>query len=501
MESLPHTKGKWAGKRELIKLEPWQLFIYTTLFGWLSNATNLRRFREAYISVPRKSGKSLIAAGTGLIMLAFDGEVGAEVYCGATSEKQAWEVFKPARMMVLKTPELRDEFSIEPLARSLVVVADGAKFEPMIGDPGDGGSPSLAIIDEFHEHKTSTQYDTMMTGMGARDAPLMFIITTAGVISNGPCYLFQREFEQLLEGTLKNEERFGIIYHADVDDDWSDPKVLAKANPNMGVSVSKEFLISRQNDAIASASRQNIFRTKHLNQWVGAKTAFFNMQKWLKCKNQLLKVEQFKGADCMLSVDLASKSDLACVMRTFADSKTGLKHYYQFPRFYLPEERVHEDQTGKYQKWMNLGLLTVTDGDEIDFAVIRGDVEQDMLDYNVIEVPFDPWRATQLAQELTAGGATCVEYRSTIAMMSEPMKEYEAAVNNKRLHFDGNEILTWMAANTVAKQDANSNVFPRKERDENKIDGIVAGIMGIGRLMYREDTGTLDEWLANPIVG
>ena len=428
---------------------------------------------------------SLVAAAIGLLMLSFDGEVGAEVYCGATTQKQAWEVFKPARMMVMKTPELRDEFNIEPLAGSLVVVEDGSKFEPVIGDPGDGSSPSCAIIDEYHEHRTPDQYDTMASGMGARDAPLMLVITTAGVMSGGPCYQHQRDAERVVEGVASNDELFVAIWHADADDDWADPKTIEKANPNMGVSVGKDYLLSRQREAVASASRQNVFRTKHLNQWVGARSAFLNMRRWLQCRTNV-SLSDLAGEECMIAIDLASKSDLACVMRLFPDDKAGRRHFYAYPRFYLPEAAVENDKTGKYQAWVKQGLITVTDGDEIDFGRIREDVEEDLSTYSVIEVAYDPWRATQLAQELGAAGATMVEYRNTVQQMSEPMKEIEAAVNSRRFHHDGNDVLAWMASNVVNKIDANNNYFPRKEQQDMKIDGIVAAIMGIGRLIYRD---------------
>jgi len=485
IELLPHTKGKWAAKKERIVLQPWQQFMFCVLFGWLRE-DGTRRFRHAYVAVPRKQGKSILAAAVGLYMLGFDGETGAEVYCGATSEKQAWEVFKPARMMVKKTPELEENLSIEPLARSLVIAQDGSKFEPIIGDPGDGSSPSLGIVDEYHEHKTPTQYDTLVSGMGARDNPLMFIITTAGAMHGGPCYEHQREVERVLEGTLDNDEQFGLIYHADVDDDWADPAVLEKANPGIGVSVSRDYLESRQRDAVNSPIRQNLFRTKHLNQWVSAKQGAFNMDRWQKCADPSMTLDDYEGRECVIAIDLASKSDIAAAMKVFWEDVDGKRHYYAFPRFYLPEERIHQDKTGRYQPWMTSGILTATDGDEIDFGVIRDDVEEDMERFDVVEVPFDPWRATQLAQELSAGGAQTVEFRNTVAQMSEPMKELDAAINSNRFHFDGNDALSWMASNTVAKKDANQNVFPRKERDENKIDGIVAAIMGIGRLIYRD---------------
>lgn len=189
IELLPHTKGKWAAKRELLRLSPWQKFILTTLFGWIRTKDGLRRFREAYIEVPRKNGKSIKAAGVGLYCLSADDEHGAEVYSGATSEKQAWEIFRPARLMAKRTPDLCERFGIEVNASTLAIPENGSRFEPLIGSPGDGASPSCVLIDEYHEHDSDELYDAMVTGMGAREQPITFIITTAGSNMAGPCYI------------------------------------------------------------------------------------------------------------------------------------------------------------------------------------------------------------------------------------------------------------------------------------------------------------------------
>lgn len=498
-EHLPHTKDKWA--RQSIKLEPWQLFCFTTAFGWLQKSDNLRRFREIYWCMPRKQGKSLVAAGIGVYMLGLDGENGAEVYCGATTERQANEVFKPAKRMVQLTDSLRDDIGIYPYASALTIDSDGSTFQRIVGTPGDGQSPSCAIIDEYHEHQTTEQYDTMQSGMMSRSQPLLLVITTAGASHGGPCYLHEMDCKKVLDGVKQNDRLFSIIYHADEDDDWTSEIALRKANPNLGVSVMKDTLKALQDQAKTSPQHQNRFRTKHLNQWVSAGAAWLNMLKWKRCQNQRLKLEQFEGRECIISLDLASKSDLAVAMRLFWHTdEQGKKHYTAFPRFYLPEDAVMDDRTGNYTRWLHSGLLSITEGNEIDFRRIRQDVREDMARFDVQEVAFDPWRATQLAQELAEEGALTVEYRNTVQNMSEPMKEVEAAVNGRRFHHDGNECMTWNASNVVAKLDVKENIFPRKEMPHLKIDGVVALIMGVGRLMYREETGGMDEWLADPIV-
>ncbi len=484
VQLLPHTKGKWARERERIKLEPWQKFIFCCVFGWLHKKTGYRRFTEAYCEIPRKNGKSVIAAGVGLYMLCADGEFGAEVYCGATTEKQAWEVFRPAKLMLEKTPELTSFAGIEIMAKNISIPADGSRFEPLIGNPGDGSSPSCAIIDEFHEHDAPDQYETMLTGMGAREQALMFIITTSGFNLAGPCYDKRRQVQQMLDGVMPNEEMFGIIYGIDVGDDWQDPAVLKKANPNFGVSVGADYLLKQQRDAIRYPSRTNAFLTKHLNVWVSARSTWLNMADWHKCGDIQLQLEQFYGKSCWLAVDLASKTDICSLGFLFKDTlESGRTRWTYFTRSYLPEGALQRagNNRAAYETWVNSGHLTLMDGDEIDFNQIREDIKDLAAVLDITELPYDPWRATQLAHQLMSDGANVVEFRNTVQNMSPAMREWEAAITSGRFRHNADPVLTWMASNVVAKVDAKDNLYPRKERAENKIDGIIAGLMAMGR--------------------
>ena len=259
-ELMPHIKGDWAAKGLRIQLEPWQVFILASIFGWVHATTGKRRFRKADVYVPRKNAKSTIASVVGLYMLAFDGEYGAEVYSGATSRDQALEVFGPARKMAIANADYRAQFGVIPNASNLAVLDTYSRFEPLIGKPGDGASPSCAIVDEYHEHSTSELYDTMWTGMGARSQPLLLMITTAGSNIGGPCFAHQVQLQKLLEATdYVDERRFGVIYTIDKGDDWTDPAVLAKANPNLGVSIDPEKLVADQQEAIRDPSKHGIF--------------------------------------------------------------------------------------------------------------------------------------------------------------------------------------------------------------------------------------------------
>ena len=221
IELLPHVKGKWARANERLTLSPWQSFIIVNVFGWKRKSDGLRRYRRVYIEVPRKNGKSSLTAAVGLYMLTADGEHGAEIYSGATTEKQAWEVFGPARLMARNSPALVDHFDLAVGAKNLHILDSASKFEPVIGKPGDGASPSMSITDEYHEHQTSEQYDTMLTGMGAREQPLAWVITTAGSDTAGPCYALRGEAIETLEGSISNDELFALIA-PHVDRDLSD---------------------------------------------------------------------------------------------------------------------------------------------------------------------------------------------------------------------------------------------------------------------------------------
>jgi len=490
IQLLPHTKGKWARERKLIELEPWQRFLFAVLFGWVQKGSGLRRFREAYIEVPRKNGKSVIAAGVANYMLAADREYGAEVYCGATTEKQAWEVFRPAKLMLTKSPALISAAGIEVMAKNVSIPADGSRLEPLIGNPGDGSSPSCALVDEFHEHQTPDLYDTMLTGMGARDQPLMFIITTAGFNLAGPCYDKRRQAQQALDGSVPNPELFGAIYTIDEGDDWQDPATLRKANPNMGVSVSEEFLAKAQQDAIRYPSRQNSFLTKHLNLWVSARTAWLNMADWHASGQEGLALDDFEGRPCWVGVDLASKTDIAAIALLFRDElEDGKTRWIAFVRSYLPEgaiERASHNRAA-YESWINSGHLITTDGEELDFDIIRDDLLDLAGRFEIEEIAYDPWRATQLAHQLMKDGAEIIEYRNTVQNMSPPMREMEAAITAGRWRHGCDPVLTWMASNVVAKVDAKENLYPRKERAENKIDGIVAILMALGRALTLEN--------------
>lgn len=496
VELLPHIKGKLAGQP--IQLEPWQIFIVMTAFSWVHKDTGFRRFRRTYIEVPRGNGKSAISSAIGLYALAKDEEGGAEVYSFATTRDQAKIVFGDAQQMARKTAGLRNHFGVEVNAHNINILKTASKFEALSseGSTLDGLNTHFAIIDELHAHKTRSVYDVVETSIGKRTQSMLWIITTAGSNRAGICYEVRGFVKKVLDGSAQDDSQFGIIYGLDDGDDWTTEEALIKANPNWGVSVMPEVLLPLQAKAMSMPSAANNFRTKHLNEWVNADVSWMDMRAWDNCADPTLSVDDFEGEPCFMALDLASKTDIAAKINLYV--RDG--HYYCFGNYYLPRDTVDKGENSQYSGWESLGLLSVTDGAIIDFMVIENKILEDCKRFDVIEVPYDPFQATQLSMRLLNQGVNMVEVRPTVLNFSEPMKQLEALVLDKKFHHNGDPVLTWMVSNVVCHTDAKDNIYPRKERHENKIDGVVALIMALSRaIANNNEHGDLDDFLANPI--
>lgn len=483
-EKFPHVKGPLKGK--LIKLEDWQVFNIANIFGWYKNGK--RRFQDVYWEVPRKNTKSTMAAGIGIGLMTWDSEPTPEILAGATTEEQAWHVFGPAREMCKALPKIRSTYNIEVNAKSIVGLSDLSRFVPIIGNPGDGGSPTCGIVDEFHEHKTSDLVDTLETGMGTRLNPLLLHITTAGSDMGGPCYTKRADAISVLSGAVEDDRLYAIIYTIDENDEWDTVEAQIKANPNYGVSVNADFLEGQLKQARRSPSKQAAYKTKHLNQWVGAKAAWMNMLAYQACRKKALKIEDFAGRECFVGIDLASRDDVASMAILFPPVNGG--NYAAFVKHYLPEDKILD--VNRYQGFHAGGWLTSTPGNIIDFDYIKDDLKELKSAYQVTEVPYDPFQATKFVTEMLAEGFPMIEVGATVKNFSEPMKELEALIMSKAIQFEMDPVLMWMFGNVTAQIDKKDNIFPNKERPENKIDGVVALIMALNRaLPHRKDQGSI----------
>jgi phage terminase large subunit-like protein len=486
IEVLPHIKGIWAGKP--IILEPWQVFLLTTVFGWV-NKEGLRRFKTVYTEVPRKNAKSTLSSGVALYLLTADNEGGPEVYSAATTRDQARIVWEDAKRMVDRCPALREYFGVQTSAHSVFVPSKAGVFKALARDQGgnlDGLNIHGAVIDELHGHKTREVWDVVETATGARSQPLIWGITTAGFNRTGICYEQRAYTIKILDRVHTDEEYFGIIYTLDDTDDWADPKSWAKANPNWGVSVSPDDIARKARKAMEMAAATNNFLTKHLNIWVNADTAWMNMRAWDACHDPELTEEQFKGMPCWIALDLATKTDLAVYVKLF--EREGM--YYLFGKYYLPEEAAEDGRNSHYQGWARQDILTLTPGNITDFEYIENDIREEAAKYDIQKVAYDPWQANYLATRLMSEGLPMGEYRQTVQNMSEPMKQLEALVLSGKVRHSGCPILTWAISNVVGHLDAKENIYPRKEFPENKIDPAVAAIMALGEYMSTTNEGT-----------
>ncbi|HLH36010.1 MAG TPA: terminase TerL endonuclease subunit [Alloacidobacterium sp.] len=502
-EGLPHVKDDFRGnaaRGQLFKLEGWQIFGLCSIFGWVDKKHGYRRFTEAYWEVPRKNGKTPIAAGIGLYMLCADGEYGAEIFAGATSKEQAGEVFGAARNMALASSQLREAFGIWCNAASIVIPTKNSAFKPLKGNPGDGPSPSCVLVDEYHEHKTNSLVDWARTGMQARRQPLLFEITTAGSDMSSPCFDKHLEVQEVLEGHRENDRLFGIIFTVDEGIGWTTKKAVQMANPNLGVSVNPEQIFHDQKQAAQSARQQNQFKTKNLNIWVNADVAWMNMEKWNQCAAPL-RIEDFAGDMCIESCDLASRIDTVSSVRLFKREQDDGDHYYCFSRHYLNQVAVEDEKNTHFRAWRDRGYLIQTPGDVTHYSRVIEDLAADSRTLNLREIVFDPFHAAGLIQFLRERedwnqSVECVEIKQTIENMSAPMKELEAIVLSGRFHFDGNPVLSWMISNTVCHRDRKENIFPVRNRVQNKIDGTVALIMALSRAMVLSPAtaGTIEVW-------
>ncbi len=480
VEMFGHVRGRWAARGERIHLEPWQKFWITTMYGWKRRNDNTRRYRRATIILPRKNGKTLIVAALMLYHLIFDGEFGAEAYCGASSQVQAKECFSAAQQMLLNAPDLRLQTGAEVNAASLIVPETNSKAMPVIARPKDGSNVSLGILDEVHQCLTLDLYDSFQTGSGARMQPVIQAISTAGFGLENPCRQLQLDAEKVLNGIVEDDELFSLIFTIDPEIDWKSDIALRMANPNAGVSVAMEFLQAAQREAINNPTKAASFKTKHLDITVASSKSFYSIEKWNGCKDAMT-LDNFKGEECWLGLDLSSKLDLTAIAVVFRRHSDGQSNFYAFADCFAPEESIQN--TPLYVQWSARGLLHVTEGNTIDYTALEALILSHCERFKVQEIAFDPWHSDFFIQSLTpklSSGTKFVEVPQRATHLTAPMRLLEELTYNKRIHHSGDPVLTFGVGNVVAKQFGNL-IMPAKEKQDQKIDPAVALMMALSR--------------------
>lgn len=476
IELMKHVKGKWAGKR--LFLEPWQKFFVGSLFGWKRTDTGLRRFREGNLLICRKNGKTTLFEGIDLYMLSADGEAGAEVILGASKEPQAKELFDIAQAMIRANEPYRKFYKPTVTTETIRIPATNSVYRYVIGKPADGGNSHAAHIEEAHEHKSDAAYNTLKNGMGAREQPLLYIASTAGSDIKGFYYKYVEYCRKVVSGVVEDDTLFSLEYTIDEEDAWEDFNCWKKANPNLGISVFEDFLRSQHSKALAQVSARTDILTKHLNVWNNSSTSWIDLKKWLECGDDNLDIENFKGTECWIGLDLASRVDLCSLMITFKNQDD----YFIFGKHYINRAKADLPENKHYQDMELAGWLTVTDGSETDFSFIEQDLKDLSEKFAIQELAYDPREASFLIQKVKEWASfPCIEFSQSPVNFSEPMKVLEAAYITGRIHHCNDEVLNWAASNVILKNTANKLFFPAKRSIEDKIDPIVALIMSVSR--------------------
>lgn len=486
LEALPHVKGPRAGEK--LKLEPWQRDFVRKAFGTL-NLDGSRRYRECYMEIGRKNGKTFLAAGIALYLLLADGEMGAEVYSAATTRDQASESYDAAVAMVNRTPWLSKVCRVFRSPKRIYVESTGSKYEPLASAEGPihGKNPHGIIFDELHKQKTRGLWDALHTGRGARRQPFSLAITTAGHDRSSICWEQHQKAVATLNGTLDEPQFLPVLFAADPADDWTAEATWRKANPNYGVSIYPEFLAAECEKAKRSAAFENTFRNLYLCQWVEQAIRWLKLDEW-DAGREDIDWSDFDGAPAWCGMDLSSTRDVTAFVTVFREDE----RFYVRPKLWIPSEpitpRAEHDQRA-LRNWAGRGWIDETSGNEVDYGEVMEYIDRECQRFDVRTIAFDPWHSPALIQRMNDAGFDQSKWRKfgqTIGNFAGPCRELERLLGAGLLRHDGNEVLRWMASNVAAKVDSSGNVRPDKGKSGEKIDGIVAMLMALGASMADE---------------
>jgi len=483
-------RDTFAGKPFI--LAAWQRFALHQIYSWRHKDKGHRRFRYAYIEIPRKNGKSSWAAGIGLYELIFDKNA-PEIYCCATGRKQARIVLDEARKLGRKSKNIKQPLHIrEHDIRTLY----NGKMEALASnsDKLDGLNPSLTILDELHAHKSFGMFHIMDTGQGARVNRLMLCISTAGVSMAHPAYAYRKYLIDILEGRIKSDDHFTLIFTTDPEDDWKTPEAYMKANPSLNVSIHEDYLKSMLEKARNNPSFEIEYRSKHLNHWVDAEKSWISDTEWMECSGPVLSDEDLKNVPCWGGLDIGRTKDLTACILLF---RLGENKYHVKSTFWIPEAKVRiKEDLVDYWVWKQQGLIKVIPGNAISTEELSQDIYQMLSKYKVQTVAYDQWYSGDFVERLMKLGFPrnqLDQYSQSFKNMNAPIRKLEEMVSFKQLNHEGNEVLRWMASNVTEAVDGGGNIRFSKEKSIDKIDGMVALSMAIGTMMSGPPSGAYEK--------
>lgn len=484
IENLSHTKGIWYGKK--FKLLDWQEQIIRDIFGTVK-PDGYRQFNTAYIEVPKKNGKSEIAAAIALLLLCGDGEQGAEIYGCASDRAQAAIVFDVAKEMVKLSPALRKRCIISESKKRITYKPTNSFYQVVSSEVASkhGYNVHGVVFDELHAQPNRKLYDVMTKGSGdARMQPLFFLITTAGDNTNSICYEVHQKAKDIIAGRKIDPTFYPVIYGAEESDDWSDPKIWAKANPSLGKTINIDKVRAAYESARQQPSEENAFRQLRLNQWVKQAVRWMPMDIWDKCAFAI-DCKNLEGRACYGGLDLSTTTDLTSFVLVFPPEDEDDK-YQILPFFWVPEEtldlRVRRDHV-PYDLWERQGFLQVTEGNVIHYEYIENFIDELGKKYNIREIAFDRWGAEHVVQNLDKLGFTVVRFGQGYKDMSPPTKELMNLALSRQLAHGGHPILRWNMDNIYIRKDPAGNIKPDKEKSTDRIDGAVATVMALSRAL------------------
>jgi phage terminase large subunit-like protein len=475
IEELEHTTGEHAGRKFL--LEGWQSFIVWNLFGFL-NPDGSRRFARAYVEVPRKNGKSTFSSAVMLYGLIADDEPGAQIYSAATKLDQAMMVFGESVRMCQNTDWLKDAVTVNNSVNNRRIIHEQNLYKPLEWNPNkqDGLNTHMAVIDEYHAHPNDELYNVIFNSMGARRQPLLFTITTAGFNRESACYRHRAYCQNVLNGTIQDDALFSVIYTLDDGDDWMDEKVWAKANPNWGISVYPRKLQQALTEAKEYTSKEVEFKTKLLNVWTDTEQTWIADNIWKQCDAD----DDLDGEYCFGGLDLASTGDF-CAFTLYFPAMHAIRTWY-----FLPEESVKKrnDAAGQaIREWVAKGYIIATEGNVTDYAFIKAKICELATKYDIKDIAFDRFNASQLVIELQNEGLTMFPFGQGFVSMSTPTKELERLVKDGKLRHAGNPVTRWMMSNILLRTDPAGNIKIDKAKSGDKVDGPVSIVMALGTAM------------------
>ena len=479
---LKHTKGRWRGQP--FELLPWQEKIIRDVFGTVKE-NGYRQYNTAYVEIPKKNGKSELAAGVALYMTCGDNEWGAEVYGCASDRQQASIVFDVAVDMVDQCPALKKRIKPVMSVKRLVYQPTNSFYQVLSAEAytKHGLNVHAVIFDELHSQPNRELFDVMTKGSGdARTQPLFFLITTAGTDRHSVCFEQHQKAEDIILGRKIDDTFYPVIYGASDEDDWISEKVWYDANPSLGYTIDIEKVRNACLSARDNPAEENIFRQLRLNQWVKQSTRWMQMEKWDACGFPVNERELL-GRECFGGLDLSSTTDITALVLVFPP-RTEDEKYILLPYFWIPEEnirlRVRRDHV-PYDVWEQQGFLKTTEGNVIHYGFIERFIEELGTRYNIREIAFDRWGAVQMVQNLEGMGFTVVPFGQGFKDMSPPSKELMKLTLEQKLAHGGHPVLRWMMDNIFVRTDPAGNIKPDKEKSTEKIDGAVAAVMALDR--------------------